>query len=630
MKTTSWIATAVAALAISGAALAQSLEYVGVLGNSGVAGPTLVRINTALKRQDGSGLNSGAYVDPDARLWLSGGDAINCLSFEGRLRKRYPLTPAGSRIDTSAFAVSEGVLYLFGHLPKPDPKTRSDVALFALRMNGADSAVEPVAAFDEFASWRSGLLCPTPRDGKLLYAYAGEAAKDRPARIVISMFDPRNRAKTVLLEMPGQWPAGLAIAPDGQAFYLGGSFGKYVGANHHHPNVCEIVKLTWDGKELWRRVCLDTPAEPTQFRGIVSCAGDGIWDPAWYGFLARFDRNGKTAPGKIASWDMRIPYVTQVVDVRRHMDLFAPRGISETLDPLLLSTNSPEQAYLAVWDDGANSLVLETRLGALPGLGSVALSAAGWVNAGGLWWKFDDAANAAPSFANHTAGVSPGAWRGDWVCALTTGDKPLPVTGRPAFGRQSAQVAHDMAAPFKQVRGFAVEAGKSGVEPWVYATEGDTKLIWRSKMEPRLWAPRKEWKALTITGITEPGDIAALDDGSLVVVDGSAIMRLDVKGDTLSERSRLSHWGNAPQQRWGEKLRLAADGGRILVSDTDRHRVVLVDAASFKPVAEFGTPDRAGAGEDQFASPGSVALAGDRAVVADTGNQRIVKLRIGK
>jgi hypothetical protein len=627
MKLMSCMMMLIVTLVISRAVPAQTLEYAGVLGNSGVAGPTLVRVNTTLKKQDGSGLNSGAYVGPDARVWLSGGDAINCLSFDGKLIKRFPLTPSKSRVNSTAFAALDGVLYTFGHTGKPDPKSRSDVMLFALPMNDSSASAKPVAGFEEYKSWRGGILCSTPRDGKLLYAYAIEAAKGEQPRIVIGTLDPRDRSKNVLLELPGVTASGLAIDPDGQSFYLGGDFGKFVGGQFH-PNVSEIVKLTWAGKELWRRGCLDTPAEPTRFRGIVSIAGDAIWDPAWYGFLARFDRTGKTAPGKITSWDMRIPFVTQVVDVRRSMELLAPRGVSESLDPLLMSMNSPDQAYLATWDDESKSLTLQTRLGALPNLENVALSDEGWVNAGGFWWKFDDAANAAPIFANHSAAVSPGAWRGDWISSIALGDKATPVTGRPAFGRASAQSAHEMPAPFKKVRGFAVDGSKPLADPFAYASDGVNKLIWRTTMEPRLWAPRKEWKSLMTESITEPGDIAVLDDGSLVVVDGSSIVRVNVRGDGLSERSRLSRWGDGPHHSFGAKLRLAADAGRILVSDTDRHRVVLIDVTTFKPIAEFGTIDRAGVGEQEFTSPGSVAIAGDRAVVADQGNQRIVKLRI--
>ena len=147
-------------------------------------------------------------------------------------------------------------------------------------------------------------------------------------------------------------------------------------------------------------------------------------------------------------------------------------------------------------------------------------------------------------------------------------------------------------------------------------------------MESRLWAPRKEWKALTAETITEPGDIAVLADGMLLVVDGGSIVKLEMSGDNLKEKLRLSQWGDSPDKKFGARLRMSADGGRILVSDTVRHRVVLVDSATLKPCAQFGVTDKAGTSENQFDSPGSVDLAGNRAIVADVNNQRIVKLLV--
>jgi hypothetical protein len=149
-------------------------------------------------------------------------------------------------------------------------------------------------------------------------------------------------------------------------------------------------------------------------------------------------------------------------------------------------------------------------------------------------------------------------------------------------------------------------------------------------MEPRTWSPRKDWKQLECGSVTAPGDIAVLGDGSLVVVDGGSIVKLEAVGDTLVEKARLSQWGDKAGESFGKTLRLAADGGHILVADTGRHRVVLVDAASLRPTAQCGVTDSAGASGTDFSSPGAVALAGDRAAVVDTGNQRIIKLNLRK
>ena len=646
-------------------ASAQRLEFAGVLGNSGIAGEALVRTSLASKGRDGSGLNSGVFLDRDLRVWTSGGDAFNCLTFDGRLVQRYPLQPAGSRLDTPAFAELDGVLYAFGHLPKPDPKTRSDVVLFGLPLNSAGTnrvnagqqtgarlqptqpfvvppsgglhgeafEAQPVAAFSEVPSHQTGVLCPTAHDGKLLLALGVEA--DGVRQVAIEAFAPDTKARTRLFTLPGDYACALALEPGGKALFVGGYFGKYVGANVHQPRVHEILKIAWDGTVQWRRECLETPANPTLFRGIVSWAGGALWDTAWYGFFARFDPNGKTAPGKVASWDMRIPYVSQVLDVRSVQNLLPPAGPAETLDPLLLANHSPEHTYLAVWDDAAQEIQLRQRYGSLPQIRSVNLNADGWVNVGTdgiqLWWRFDDAANAPPRFANHSAACTPGAFRGEWLCGISLGERALPSVSRPALGRESAQPAHEQVAPFNDAIGFAVASSTDG-KSLAYATDNREKRVWRTTMDARLWAPLKSgWKALTVDGgaLTAPGDLTVLADGALMVADGGALIRLEAAGDTLRVTARLDHWGDGPEQHFGAQLRLAGDGRWLLVSDTDRHRVLLVDAARLNVLAQFGTTDADGPAENQLAGPGTVALAGARALVADSGNQRVVKLHVG-
>lgn len=606
-------------------AFAQQLEFSGILGNSGVAGDGLVRVNIALKERDGSGLNSGVYLDRDWRVWTSAGDAFNCLTFDGRLVRRYPLEPVGSRIDTPAFAALDGRLYAFGHLPKPDPKTRSDVALFALPLNGAATAAVATATFPEIPSHQTGVLCPSPHAGGLLMAFATSTAG--AGEIAIEAYAPGTQARTRLFSLPGNYARALAADPAGEALFVGGYFGKYVGGSHHQPNVHEILKVGWDGAVRWRRECLETPANPTQFRGVVSHAGGALWDTAHYGFLARFDVNGSTEPGKVASWDMRIPYVSQVLDVRRAAGLLPPVGPAETLDPVLLANHSPEHAYLAVWDDAAQAIELQQRYGSLPDVRALALSPEGWVNVSteGLqfWWQFDDAANAPPRFANHSAACTPGVFRDDWVSALA---KSLPITSRPALGRDSAQRSHGNLAPFNAV-GYTV--ARESAKPLAYATDGTTNGIWRASMDARTWAP-VGWKLLMVAGgpVVVTGDIALLGGGRLAVADFGSVALLEPDGDGLKLVQRLSRWGNGEGDHFGGVLRLAADGVNLIVADTARHRVLWFDAQTLRLITQAGQTDVAGTSVDAFDRPTAVAIAGKRAVVYDAGNQRVVKLQM--
>ena len=58
--------------------------------------------------------------------------------------------------------------------------------------------------------------------------------------------------------------------------------------------------------------------------------------------------------------------------------------------------------------------------------------------------------------------------------------------------------------------------------------------------------------------------------------------------------------------------------------------MLLVDAGTFQPRAQCGQTDVAGTGGDALDQPTAVAIADRRAVVYDSGNQRIVKLQISQ
>src|SRR5438105_1262426 len=83
---------------------ATEIQCVGVLGNSGEAGPRLIRTH-------GTG-STGVALDPSYTLWLSGGDCINRVSLDGHLIERFPveLSP-GYQIWSRNFMVLKETLY---------------------------------------------------------------------------------------------------------------------------------------------------------------------------------------------------------------------------------------------------------------------------------------------------------------------------------------------------------------------------------------------------------------------------------------------------------------------------------------------------------------------------------------
>jgi hypothetical protein len=91
---------------------------------------------------------------------------------------------------------------------------------------------------------------------------------------------------------------------------------------------------------------------------------------------------------------------------------------------------------------------------------------------------------------------------------------------------------------------------------------------------------------------------------------------------------RWERWGDGSGQRFGSTLRFAVHGPWMLIADTERHRLLWADWAERRVLAQLGETDRSGADARHLDSPTFVSLWGTRAVVADAGNQRIVKLTL--
>ena len=100
------------------------------------------------------------------------------------------------------------------------------------------------------------------------------------------------------------------------------------------------------------------------------------------------------------------------------------------------------------------------------------------------------------------------------------------------------------------------------------------------------------------------------------------------RGMALGLEWQWERWGDAPGERFGKRLRFAVDGRWMLIADTERHRVLWADWLERRILAQLGETDRAGDDARHLSRPTFVGLRGTRAVVADAGNQRVLKLTL--
>jgi len=615
---------------LAGAARAGSIRAVGVLGNSGVAGPGRMRVGAMPLEH----CASGAAIDRDGALWLSGGDAINRVGLDGHLVERFPLEPPGSVVDSRTFAVLDGTLYFLA-------RTRQrKVALFALPMKSGAKARRLAVGLPERANDRLAYcLAPQPLDGRLVLA--AQPKSHDTERIGVWLIDPAKAQSRLAFWLKGSHPHGAAVDTTRRAIYIGGYFGLYVGGITH-SNVAAITAVHPDGTKLsdaFPAPCTKTPATPTQFRGVISLAAGALWDSAWYGFLARLDMLGRGNPGRVVEWHHELNYPTQVLGIRDGW----PEPNPSAGDPLLIATPMPDAFYFATWDRAAGRLRLLRRIGCLPAISSLGLSDEGWVTAGTartqLWWRWGDAADAVPRKAELHVAVTPVTFHGGRCFALAApyhlkqlrSKMPLPAVFSSRVGARNEASRVGGSVPMKQPVGASVQVTPGKHNAVLFATDAATKQIWRTDFWlPELRPTSDKWVPLAIEGGTlrAPTDITALTNGRLLVADGGRILLLEPKDDRYAIAWAWERWGDGPDAAFGSRLRFAVGGTWLLVSDTERHRLLWLDWVERRLLGQFGETDRAGDDAAHLAAPTLVAVSGTRAVVADAGNQRIVKLEL--
>lgn len=604
-------------------AAAERLVPCGVLGNSGATGDSLVRVDPAGFHNQGSGV----AALPDRSLWYSGGDRINHLSLSGALIASFPLRPEGSRVETNAFALLDGRLYFLGRLPKPGPR-----ALFVLPVDGsAPTAVALPTAPPPAPSLDTLLLAAQPLDGKLVLLGSSASGKE----LEVYFHDPQAGAPECAFSLDANSPTGVAVDPKHRVIYVGGRV--FPGSD-----LLGITAVTPEGQRVSPQfpvAASKVGGTPVSYYGHVNWAGDALWDLAWYGFLMRMDLAGQTDPGSVAAWHHELGGVFQILDL----------GDCEgrTTDVVACATYGDEALYLGHWEPALRKLQWVRRLGCLPVMVSLWVTPEGWVSVGTsrtqAWWRFEDAPDAPMRRPELGIAVTPPVQRENRYLAMAAPywlDELLqaPPISR-AFSREprpnnEAQRLTE-AIPLKQPIGLTAEDPAADGRGRLFVSDADTRKLWQTTLDrPSLMLDNTQWKPLTYADpateklMETATDLAWRPDNSLLVaVDGGLVVLQTGQGGYEVAR-RFEQWGDALEARFGRHLRFCLAGDRLLVSDTDRQRALLFDARTWTLLAQAGTTDQPGDGLRQFDHPTLVSLSSGRAVVADTGNQRVVKVLV--
>jgi hypothetical protein len=585
-----------------------SIAFAGVLGNSGEAGDGLVTAGVL----QAAWISMGPAVDGQGYLWdRNGGGRLIKYSLDGRAVASFPIA-AGNGGKDRIVAVDGDLLVLALNL--------NYYALFANATPGS----APV----KFAVSRgSGMMSGNAFRGRVLISTKAGNADNH----TLWWLDPRSGNITLFTKLPvAHYSTLWEVDPStGNVFVLSAS-GQAVTPNMlFAPN--GTLLSTW------------SPGGPFMLRG-------GLWWSFYsHGTVYRFDAARQAAPGVVLGGNSG----SVIGHMAENLEIDTPTGIAPLGGDLYALGATTGVMHIIRWDAAAVAMVPVRRIGSIYDTPELALDSAGRIFLRGATFFWEDGPDQPVRDSTAAAAATSQ--------AVTLSDDTIMAAcfpyGTHAFGYgNSMGILHGAlggALPVKYSAASFTDIGLSSARRYYGAANYMAPLLKR-KVFLLLDDLNSAW-ALNPADITAAAfpvrmalnaslpspypfrSLAMLDGDTLVAAGNGTLVFFARNASDWAESSRFNGVSTidatavdaaAAGARFGGATEVAIDGGRIWVSDTVHHRVLMFDATKRTLLATFGVSRSAGADFSHLDRPTTLAARGDRAVVYDSGNRRVVKLTV--
>jgi sugar lactone lactonase YvrE len=568
MKTTNIVITILLSLMAATVQIsAETIRCAGILGNSGEQGASLVRFNNA----GASGI--GIAVDRYGSIWdRAGAGFLNRYTVDGRLLATYKIPGgAGNRnIDAIAVAGDDVILRLGGGL--------YTIAIDA--PTGSEAKDMKIAA---------DLMSLSSRDGWVIASKGNEifqvntAGEKKPVAIIDKAPD-----------------MGLTYNQDGKICVIRG---------------WKVYRISPEEKDGLAAIG-DAPGERPQFL-------NGYWyGNAWHSTLRRFDKELMPAPGVVLGGNSG----SFIGHVDEQSEVVNGRGTALIRENLYAISGIDGIMHLLEWKPLEKRFAPVRRIGAVVSCNAIGLDRTGriWYKSGN--WNWNDGPDTPLRYGIPEPEL--------FAAVMQSNDSILGyglLWGNPAImnGNFDKEVRNSRMdkQPYFPNSAIAIAISEYNKKRAMYILDKQGKLTalyingngeFAGEAGPTQLTtvtPVKEWTSLVYIG----------KDRMLGAADGYVI-EFDRDGLTWKELRRWNSWGDAAKDKFGGKITISEDGGKLWISDTGRNRVLCF--STDKLLAEFGEMDKAGDDLTHLNAPKTITARGNRAVVFDSGNQRLVKLEI--
>ncbi len=546
--------------------MADVIRCDGILGNSGEQGTSLVRFEGGVT----SGI--GIVCDRYGSLWDRGGEVLNRYAVDGRLLASYKLPKIGADRNSDMIALAGDTLII-----------RLGNQLYSLPVDApAGSEVKPMNIEANKMSFSS-------KDGWVI------ASKGMDVFLVNSAGEKKPVATLK------KNPEGLEFGADGVCVVLDWKVYKIV------PDSAEGVELV-----------APAPGERPQYL-------NGNWyGSAWHSTLRRFDKNLQPSPGVVLGGNSG----SFIGHVAEQSEVVNGRGLAYVRPDLFAVSGFNGVMHLLEWKGADKRFEPIRRIGAVQVCNALGLDRENriWCISGNWDW------NDSPSTPQHWGVPAPEKVFGiammdsDSMCGYgIMWGKPMVLFGRMDKEARLGRLESQTALPKEAVASAISEMNGKKVL-LVLETNGKVTAVningdgsYNSDagaVQLNVETPVKEWTSLVGAGKDQ-----------LIGAGDGFVIEFARDGGNWKEKRRWNSFGQDNGDKFGAAIWLALDSGRLWVSDNKRSRIVCFDSAG-KILATYGVADMPGNEISKLNAPAVIAARGNRAVVFDSGNQRIMKLEI--
>ncbi len=551
---------------VTAPAFSETILFEGVLGNSGEQGATLIKMGTPFKGWVGFGV----VCDKHRTLWdRTSLNALSHLSVDGRLLGEYPLPETGHPDNQLAVVDNDLVIKLGG------------IGLLTLSID-APPGTAPHPMKDEGIAFISS----GSHDGKL-------AAVDKTGRLLL--LRPADGSVEVIGATPGAY--AVEMTPDGTIY------------THWQQKMHKYVH----GREV-------TDSWP---RGYPTCQHvNGYWYTfGYHTTIGRYTAEFQPDPGVVLGGASG----SFIGFLEGNWENHHPRGLAQITPELFAVSSNEGVPHILRWLPEKKRFEFVRRIGGLLGCSGLVLDRAGNIRCEFGSWHWDDLPDAPQRFS---AG---------WLHppALTENDTLVSVHLGPSetvFSRGNI-----MSYPQNQWVP-RIESLKAIVGSVIYRRGQDDLLLLMNTsgqgQHIRIGSRGEFINVGTLStlhskdSVKEWSSLTRRDDSSLIGAANGRVVELIPDSNNWKEARSWNSWGSQPDEKFGNQIQLAADDRLLWVADSSRHRVLCFSSDGKKLLASFGQTDTPGNDLDHVHTPLSIAARGDRAVVYDSTNRRLIKLRL--